>query len=232
MKNLLSLSLICLLATSAALQAIPVRVLAWDDEVAARKLAVVDGKGVNELKDLHPLARSSTFAIAPGGETPPRLQALDRLDKDGAPAMDPIRFPEGIKRPLVLLLPDPKAATGIRPLVIEDDIAGFRWGTIRVVNTTGRQLLFKCEAKIAPLPAAWTPVDIELKGERRNVEVLMALREEPTKPLYSSVWEYQDGIRQLVFIVPSANNEDGPVTFKFIMEHRVDAEADKVLNAP
>lgn len=230
MKNLLLLPVICLLASSAALHAIPVRVLAWDDEVAARKLALVDGKGVNELKDLHPLARSAAFAIAPGGDTPPRLQALDRADENGAPAVDPIRFPEGIKRPLVLLLPDPKAATGIRPLVIEDDVAGFRWGTIRVVNTTGRQLLFKCETKIAPLPATWTPVDIELNGERRNVEVLMALREEPTKPLYSSIWEYQDAVRQLVFIVPSVDQEEGPVTFKFIMEHRVDAEAAKAQN--
>lgn len=226
MKFSFFLSSICFIAASAVIQAIPVRVLAWDDEVAARKLALVDEKNTNELKNLHPLSRSAAIAIATSGEVPPCLQALDRIDKDGAPAMDPIPFPKGIKRPLIVLLPDPKAATGIRPLVIEDDIAGFRWGTIRVINTTGRQLLFKCETKVAPLPAKWTPVDIVLNGERRNVEVLMALREEPTKPLYSSIWEFQNGLRQLVFIMPKPNGEEGPVAFKFIMEHKVDVEAD------
>jgi hypothetical protein len=224
MKNLL-LAALCLFSTSAALHALSIRVLAWDDEIAERKLALVDGKGVTELKDLHPLGRSPSFNLNPSQEAPAQLRALDRLDDKGAPAADPIRFPQGIKRPLLLLLPDPKAATGVRPMVIEDDTAGFRWGMIRVVNTTGKQLLFKCENKVAPLPATWTPVDIDLGGQTRNVEVLMALREKPTEPLYSSVWEYHDGMRQLVFIVPSGNAADGPVTFKFIMEHRIDAEA-------
>ncbi len=219
--------LVCaaLLLLGQALHALPLQVLAWDDAVAGRKLTIAHAKGVNELKNLHPLDRSEVFdVVAAGDGPPPRLQALDRLDEKGAPAEDPLRIPAGVKRPLVLLFEDAKAATGIRMVVLEDDRAGFGWGTIRVVNATGRQLLFKCEGKVSGLPANWTPVDIRPGGQRRNMEVVMALRDQPDQLLYSAVWEFRDTFRQLVFIAPGTDSDDGPVSFKFINEVRLQAE--------
>jgi len=60
---------------SQSLHAMPLRVLAWDDNVAARQLAIGSGKDAKEIKDLHPLSRSATFNVS--SDTPPMLQALD-----------------------------------------------------------------------------------------------------------------------------------------------------------
>ncbi len=213
------------LLLSQSLHGLPLRVLAWDDDIAARKLAIAGGGEATALKDLHPLSRSPAIDVAAAEGQPPLLQALDRTDEKGKPATDPIRIPGGVKRPLVLLMPDPKAATGVRPVVLEDDLAGFRWGTIRLVNATGRPLLFRCEKKISQLPAGWTPVDVAPGGQRRNMEVLLALREQPDNLIFSSIWEHREDLRKLVFVVPNTQPGEGPVAFKFILESRVDAEA-------
>ncbi|RYD65149.1 MAG: hypothetical protein EOP83_08015 [Verrucomicrobiaceae bacterium] len=209
---------------SQSLHAQPLRVLAWDDAVAARQLAIASGKEAKEIKDLHPLSRSATFNVT-SGDTPPMLQALDKKDPKGAPAADPIVIPGNVKHPLALLMPDPKAATGIRIVILEDDPAGFQWGTIRLINATGKDLLFKAETKVAALAAGWTPVSISLGGKRRNMEVLLALKDQPTKPLFSAVWEYRDDQRQLVFIVPNRDVGEAPVDFKFILESKIDEAA-------
>jgi hypothetical protein len=209
---------------SQSLHGVPLRVLAWDDTVAARQLAIANGKEAKEIKDLHPLSRSATFNVT-GGDTPPMLQALDKKDAKGVPAADPLVIPSSVKHPLALLMPDAKTATGIRPIILEDDPAGFQWGTIRLINATGKDLLFKAEAKVVALAAGWTPVNVSPGGNRRNMEVLLALKDQPKNVLFSAVWEYRDDQRQLVFVIPNKDPGESPVDFKFILESKVDAEA-------
>lgn len=210
---------------SQSLHALPLRVLAWDESVAERKFAIAAGKDPVELKDLHPLSRSATVNVTV--DPPPFLQALDKKDAKGAPAADPINIPANVKHPLALLMPDPKAATGIRTVILEDDPAGFQWGTIRLVNATGKALLFKCEDKVSALAAGWTPVDISPGGKRRNMEVALGLKDQPKNVLFSAIWEYRDDQRQLIFIVPNKDPGEAPVDFKFILENKVDAMAPK-----
>jgi hypothetical protein len=225
MKSVLPLLGAAFLTLSQSLHGMPLRVLAWDEAVAARRFAIAGGGEATELKDLHPLSRSAAVNVAAAEESPPLLQALDRLNDKGVPAADPIRIPANVKRPLALLMPDAKAATGIRTIVLDDDPAGFQWGTIRLINATGRPLLFKCETKTSQLPAGWTPVDISPGGQRRNMEVLLALKEQPKKLIFSSIWEHRDDQRQLVFIVPNQVPGDSPIAFKFILENKIDAAA-------
>jgi len=132
-----------------------------------------------------------------------------------------------VKHPLALLMPDPKAGRGLRAVILEDDPVGFQWGTIRLINATGKDLLFKGETKVVALGAGWTPVDVSLGGKRRNIEVLLALKEQPKQPLFSAVWEYRDDQRQLVFVIPNKDVGEAPVDFKFILESKIDEAAAK-----
>ncbi len=208
-----------------SLSALPVRVLAWDEDIAARKLAIVHSKGVVELKNLDSFSRSRAFNIVGTDEVPVTLQAKDRVDEEGVPFAQPIPIPPALKRPLLLLLPDEKSESGIRTIVLEDDLANFRWGTIRMINSTGRELVFRWEKKLAELPAAWDPVTISPGGDTRNMGVAMFLRERPDPPLYSAVWEHRDDARTLVFAVPGTDTTRSPVEFKFILETPEDLAA-------
>lgn len=143
------------------------------------------------------------------------------------PAAEPIKIPANVKHPLALLMPNPKSPTGISVVVLEDDPAGFQWGTIRLVNATGKSLLFKCEKKVSTLPAGWTPVDISPGGQRRNMEVALGLKEQPKNVLFSAIWEHRDDQRQLVFVVPNKDAGESPLDFKFILENKIDAAANK-----
>lgn len=221
--RLLPLFLLCL--SFGSLYAVPLRVLAWDDDVASRKLAIVHAKGLIELETLDSFSRSRQFNVAATEEVPVTLQAQDRVDKDGVQARQPIRIPPAMKHPLLLLLPDEKAATGIRMIVLEDDTANFQWGTIRMINSTGRELVFRWEKKIVALPASWDPVKVSPGGDTRNMGVVMFLREKPDPPLYSAVWEHRDDARTLVFAIPGTDTTRSPVEFKFIMETPADLAA-------
>ncbi len=211
---------------------IPLRVLAWDETVVGRKLGLQHSKGTEELKDLHPLSRSEIFDVKASEETPPRIVALDRLDDKGQPLADGIRLPANSKNPLLLLIPDPKAATGIRIMVVEDNIAGFNWGTVRLVNVTGKKLLFKYDENVSALPESWKPVDVRPGGSSRNVQVLMALADNPDELLYSAIWEHKDTERRLVFVIPNQGQGQGPVSFKFIIESQLDAKASALQSSP
>ncbi len=199
---------------------LPVRVLAWDDSVAALDLALTHPKGTEKLDDLHPFQRSREFEVSTGGETPPVVLAMAKRDKDGKPASVPLIFPPKMKRALLLLLPDLKHPTGVRPLVISDDVSTFPWGSIRLVNTTGRELVFTWEKKFIELPKNWKPVDVRPGGSTRNMEVKVYLPENPKSAIYSAVWEHREELRSLVFLSSSADQTQGPVDFKFIVEDR------------
>ncbi len=207
------------LALVTPLHAVPVRFLAWDDAIAARKIGFQQGKDVIAVTDLHPNKRSAPVK-ATAGESPMVLVALDRLDPDGKPLTVAIEAAAGIKSPLVLILPDSKHPSGVKAFVIDDDSSSFPWGHIRLINATGKALAIRCEKTVKQLPESWTPVDLDPGGKNRNMAVQVAARENLGSILYSAVWEHDPNLRKLVFIVPGDDVRTGVVQFKIIPEDK------------
>ena len=216
----LLLCAIPVLASVPSLKAVPLKVLAWNDEVAARELAISHSKGTEELRDLHPSQRSKVYQVVPGEGATAVLVALDRKDAEGKPATSEIKITGGVRKPLLILLPDTKAASGLRLLVMDDDLAGFNWGSIRLINTTGKPLVFKWDKNLMAIPAGWKPVQVKPGGADRNMQVQLFRRDQADPPLYASVWEHRDTYRNLVFIVPNEDPRLGAVAFKFLVEDR------------
>ena len=211
--------LLGMLALHGALLAVPIRFLAWDDSVAARKIGFQNIKGVSELQDLHPSKRSATLE-GTAGESPLQLIALDRPGPEGKPATLEIKAPAGIQSPLVLILPDAKHLTGLRLFVIEDNSSNFGWGTVRFINATGKALLIRQDKTIKALPDTWTPVDVDPGGKARNMGMQLVARDDLKAILYSAVWEHDPDVRKLVFVVPGTDVRTGAVEFKIIPENR------------
>jgi hypothetical protein len=221
--------LLVALLFSQPLFAIPVRILAWDQQVAGRKLAVVQGKGPEIIDAMHPARRTAAYQ-ATGGEKPLVIQALDTPAVDGKPAASEILIPAALKRPLLLLMPDAKSATGLRLLLLEDDPSGFPWGSIRFINACGKKLAFVQDKKPVALPPSWDPVQVEPGGDSRNLDVQLYFYDKPDRPVYSSVWMFNADERALV------DPRLGPVAMKIIGEDRrllaAMAEAEKKPDAP
>ncbi len=211
--------MIATLMMSQWLHAIPIRVLAWDDGIAARKLAIGDSKGAVPIEAMHPSKRTLPYQVTVG-EKPITVQALDKIDKNGKPTASEVIIPEGTKEPLLLLLPDVKSATGLRLLVLEDDAPHFPWGGIRFINACGKPLVFAYENKALSLPASWTPVVVNPGGHNRNMETRIFLPDQPKPAIYSSIWEQNQNVRTLIFIVPGEDPRLGPVAMKMIPETR------------
>jgi hypothetical protein len=206
------------------------RVLAWDDEVAARKLALVSGKSLVEITNMHSRKRTEPLRIKISEALV--IRALDKSPgPDGKPVERPCVVPATVKFPLILILPDESHPSGIRLLVVDDDPAGFKWGTYRFLNTTPKELVVQMEQKAVRVPNGWKPVDLDLGGETRGVGARVALAEAIEKPLYSAVWEYDANVRTICFLVPGTDPRLSPVAFKSIPEDRqsllLDAETDK-----
>jgi hypothetical protein len=214
-----SIIITTLLAFHGVLSAVPVRFLPWDAATAARKIGLQNATGVVEISGLHPDDRSAPMN-GTSGEVPLQLVALDRTSPDGKPVTVEIKAPAGIQSPLVLILPDPKHPTGLRTFVIEDNTSSFRWGTLRFINATGRELLLRLEQTIKPLPNAWTPVDVDPGGAERNMGMQLASPDNLKKILYSAVWENNPNARRLVFLVPGTDVSTGSIGFKVIAEDR------------
>lgn len=210
-----------------ALHAVPVRVLAWDDAIAGMRLAFRDTKGTSVIEAMHPSRRTRIYQLA-AGEKPLVVQALDKKDPEGKPYTSEIKIPEGIKQPLLVILPDDKSPTGIRLFLIDDDTASFAWGSTRFINATGRELVFEYEKKTLALPASWDPVQANPGGETRNMEVKFFFHDEPARPFYSGIWEQNSDLRVLVFLVsgddpqliPRDDPRGGAITMKMIPEDR------------
>jgi hypothetical protein len=203
----------------AQLHAAPVRFLAWDDAIAARKISFSDGTNTVELQDLHPHKRSRTINWT-SGEIPPVLVARDRNSADGKPITAPVKLTPDLKSPLVLILPDPAHASGLRCFVIDEDSSGFGWGTLRFINATGKELLIRQDKEIKTLPETWKAVDIKPGGATRNIGIQMASRADLTAILYSAVWEFEPDVRKLIIVVPGADARTGAVDLKIIPEDR------------
>lgn len=198
----------------------PPRVLAWDDEVAARKLALVAGEGLLEIKDMSSARRTGPLRIKGAG--PLVIRALDKpAGADGKPAERACAVPENVEKPLLVLLPDETHATGIRVLVVDDNPNGFRWGTYRFLNATPKELIVQLEQKAVRVPTGWKITDLSLGGDNRGVGARIALAESIEKPIYTAVWEHNNDIRTLCFLVPGTDPRLSPVAFKSIPEDKV-----------
>lgn len=216
------LSILPLLLVPCLCSAAPaLRALAWDEEVAARKLALVRGESMRELANLHPTKRSDGVKLS--GEGPLLLRALDRNAPDGEPVQRVIPLSESVTHPLLVLLPDPADATGIRVIVFDDNPAGFRWGAYRFLNATPRELAVRLERKTVRVPPGWKPVDLDLGGATRGIGALLGLPG-AKEPLYSAVWEYDTGVRTLCFLVPGTDPRSSPVGIKAVPENRRSTE--------
>ena len=223
----LQVVILALLAFQTPLSAVPIRFLAWDDEIAARKIGFQSSKGVNPIPNLHPGKRTEPMDAGAVGAAPLQLVALDRTSPDGKPVTVEIKLLPTIQSPLVLILPDSKNPSGLRPFVIEDSSASFAWGSIRIINATGKALLIRNEKTITALPETWTPVDLSPGGDARNIGVQLVARDDLKAILYSAVWEHDPNLRKLVFVVPGTDARAGGIDFKILPEDRraVAAEA-------
>lgn len=206
-------------ALHSPLLAAPIRFLPWDDGIAARKIGLQSAKGVTEITDLHPDKRTPAMD-GTAGEVPLQLVALDRTSPDGRTVTVELKSITGMQAPLVLILPDPKHPTGLRPFVIEDNSSNFGWGTLRFINATGKALLIRQDKVVKALPDAWTPVDVDPGGAARNMGIQMAARDNLKDILYSAVWEHSPDVRKLVFVLPGADAGTGAVDLKVIPEDR------------
>lgn len=210
---------------AAPLTATPIRVLAWDDQVASMRIALVSASGNQEIKAMHPAKRTKPYEVSAGNEGM-AVEVIGKTTSDGKPCREKLVIPENSTRPLLLVLPDGKSASGIRLHVIEDDESNFPWGSTRLVNATGRKLVFVAEKKAVEVPATWTPVTVDPGGSERNMEVRLFFRENREKPFYSAIWQYTRDIRTLVFLVPGTDARLGPVAMKMIPESRLLKEKD------
>lgn len=211
-----SMTMLCL---SINLHAIPLRVLAWDSEIASKRLAIGDSKGSAIIESMHPSKRTGVYQVA-AGEKPPVIEVLDLKDAEGKPVSVEIKLPEGIRKPLLLVMPDEKAASGVRLHVLEDDARDFDWGSSRFINATGRKLVFVHEKKRLDLPASWDPVNMKPGGSARNMEVKGYFFDQPARAFYSGIWEHHPDLRMMVILVPGSDPRLGPVAIKMIPEDR------------
>lgn len=217
MKTLTFLLAAALFLPAAAL---PLTVLPWDETVAERELALGKGDKTTPLPYLHPDARSQPVKL-PADPAGTRLFILDRKDDEGRPLELPLRFPTGAEQPLLLLLPDPDSAAGLRPFIVEDAAKAFPWGSFRLFNVTPDPLAFRWDKLAKRLKPGWSPVLVEPEGPSRNLEVFLYKQADLEKPIYTAVWEHRQDMRQLVFVVPSEDRSIGPYRFKIIPELRL-----------
>ena len=226
MKHLLPrlIAPLLVLVLSPAAGALEFRFLAWDEAVAERSVAVL-GEGETTVKDLHPLKRSPAVN-AKLSEANLQLRALDRKDAAGKPVDFSVKVSGNLTRPLVLLLPDAKAASGLRGFVLEDDVANFPWGTFRLLNGTGKELAVALGSLRKLMPAGWIPLDLQPGGDKA-LPVEITTGAEPKTPVYSAIWKADPDVRRLVFVIPGTEPRLGPLAIKVIPEDRKALDLDR-----
>lgn len=218
MNRFLPAVAVFLLLLAPASHAINLRVLPWDQEIASRRLAIKNAKEPVEIQNMHPTQRTRAMQISLSEKTALLLLAIDKPDKDGNPSSSEIIIPKDMKQPLMLLLPDPKSATGIRPILIDDNNTAFPWASIRLINTTGKKIIVTYEKMAVTLPASWVPKTIKPGGPTRNFEIMLFTPDQLKRPIYSSMWEHRENFRTLAFVVASDNPRLGPISLKCIHE--------------
>lgn len=220
-------ALLLLLGSPLFAESLNVRFLAWDEQIAERKLSVAG----SDIEGLHPLQRTKDFKVTiEAGFF--KVIAVDKGGDEDGPILLPVKVKEGLKHPLVLLLPNPKAASGLAAMVIEDDTASFKWGSVRAFNATPRKLGMSIGANGKLLPVGWKPVDYQPVADK-TVAMMIVLPEElkknqnDRKILFSSIWSGEADTRALAIIVPGTDPRLGPVAVKVISEDRRELAAEK-----
>lgn len=213
--------ILMMLLTAFRVSADDPRILAWNDEIAARDLDWITGEDAVPIRDLHPAKRSPAFP-RPEKDAPVVIRATDRgRGGDGEPVELRCPLPAKLERPLLLLLPDADAPSGLRGWFVEDDTDSFPWGAQRFINTTGSDLLVKCEDARIRVPAGWDPVDLDLGGDDRNIGVLIGKRRgDQSEILYTSVWNHRADTRRIVFLVEGDGKRLGRIALKTVPERR------------
>ena len=216
MKSLAAVFVVLLFVMAEA-QAYSIRFLAWDHEVASRKVSVRNGGKDRMIADLHPDKRSAVIAgIAADSEL--FLVTPETMGADGQPATLRVNIPPGVEDPLVILLPDSGSASGLRAFTMEDSSGSFRYGTTRFFNTTGKPLMVRYEKSLLRLDKPWEPVDAAPGGGARNTAIQVAAAGSPPSVLYSTIWEYDPGARKVAIIVAGTPADPGPIAVKIISE--------------
>ena len=200
-------------------EAVSIRFLPINDEVAERKLGLQDGKGLAELDDLNPKKRSKAYECSPG-DVPPTLVALDRERPGGNPLTVDIVLPAGIESPLVLIMADTEHRSGLRVLVLEDAVTRFPWGALRFVNTVQKPLMIRCDKETVAIAESPANLDLEPGGESRNIGVQIFPEGDPDEVLYSAVWEHNPNLRKLVFIVPAEDPDAKALKLEIIPQDK------------
>ncbi len=200
-------------------EAVSVRFLPMNEEVAGRKIGIQDSKRLTELADLNPKKRSKAYSCATGS-APPTLVALDRERPNGKPASVEITLAADLKSPLVLIFADSASPSGMRAIVVDDSDAGFPWGSLRFVNTSDKPLMIRCEKEIKAIPELFRTIDIAPGGEARNIGVQLFSEAAQEVVLYSAVWEHDPNLRKLIFIVPAANPASKEFTLEIIPQDK------------
>jgi len=218
---------VCQMGFGTALHgAIAVRVLAWDDQIAERKIGLVNGESVVPITNMHPQKRTDLFRLKGDGGLV--VRAIDKgMGADGKPLDLRCVVAAEIKRPLLLLLPDETNPTGLRAMVIDDGTEGFAWGSYRFLNTTKKEMVVQFDNKAIRVPGGWKPVNFVLGGEPRGCWGRVDLAEASEQSLYSAVCEYDPDIRTVVFMVPGEDPRLSPVVFKAIPEDKKSVALDK-----
>jgi len=217
MKTLHSILFLIFLLVNA--EAGSLRFLAWDHEVASRKLLVRNGGKDHEIVDLHPDKRSE-WVTGISSETETLLVTPQVLDAGKQPATLPLVIPPGIREPLVILLPDRRKATGLAVFVVEDSAEGFQFGVTRFVNATTKAQTVRYGKNLLRLDKSWIPTDVMAGGQARNVGIQIESGGVPSKISYSGVWEYDPDTRKIAIIVPGTDSDAGVIAVKIISENR------------
>ncbi len=213
-----------LVSTNLDAENIEVRFLAWDSEIAARRLTVQIEDNPTRIEGLHHLRRSRKIVLPPpdpDAETPLISIAEEQPGSIDPPEVLPLDLPSSIRRPLVLILPADNQPLGLRLLVIEDDTDDFQWGSFRIFNTSRKELFLATRDQQVELPPGWEPTDFKLSGAS-NESVLIALEDanEGFKIIYSSIWIADPETRRIILIVPSTDSRLGAVSLRVIPEFR------------
>lgn len=194
-----------------------VRFLAWDDAVADRPVAVIQGGEPRRVDGLHPLQRSQPVrAQSIDGRL--SLVVLDGENNPPGPAFN-VALPDTLSRPLVVLMPDERAPSGLRGFAIEDSVRDFPWGAFRMINATDRNILVRLGATSHRLPVGMVPVNLTAPSEG-NHPVLFAAEDAPEQPVYSSIWSADAGVRRLIIVLPGTDARLGLLALKVIPEFR------------
>ena len=221
MKSPLLVLAICLAGLCQS-YALNFRFLAWDDNVAARKLGVVSGENVVPIEDLHPLKRTPDVRVAVG-ENGVFVRVLDRPDPSGKPTDFKLTMAQNIANPLVIILPDKESPAGLKGFVVEDNTEKFPWGSFRILNVTGGDLGMIYGEKRVLLPATWTPVDI-VPADDSAKQVHIYEPADLENPMASYAWKPETTMRRFIIILPGEDPRLGRLALKDIVEIRPDED--------